>query len=120
MTYNLSIFTQIMFSYQVAQYIGEICRYLLTVPVCPEEKQHKVRLMYGNGLRPQIWETFVTRFGIQQIGEFYGATEGNSNIGQSNILFYFIYLLPWQGSLRSEVKIIFFLVVVLCSVVEVY
>jgi len=64
----------------VAQYIGEICRYLLTVPVCPEEKQHKVRLMYGNGLRPQIWETFVTRFGIQQIGEFYGATEGNSNI----------------------------------------
>jgi solute carrier family 27 fatty acid transporter 1/4 len=109
-----------MFSYQVAQYIGEICRYLLTVPVCPEEKQHKVRLMYGNGLRPQIWEPFVTRFGIQQIGEFYGATEGNSNIGQSNILFYFIYFLPWQGSLRSEVKIIFFLVVVLCSVVEVY
>jgi len=64
----------------VAQYIGEICRYLLMVPVCPEEKQHKVRLMYGNGLRPQIWEAFVARFGIKQIGEIYGATEGNSNI----------------------------------------
>ena len=93
-----NIFTQIMFSYQVAQYIGEICRYLLTVPVCPEEKQHKVRLMYGNGLRPQIWETFVTRFGIKQIGEFYGATEGNSNLGQSNVYFIlFIYLLPGKA-----------------------
>ena len=84
-----------MFSYQVAQYIGEMCRYLLSVPVRPEERQHKVRLMFGNGLRPQIWETFVTRFGIKQIGEFYGATEGNSNIGQSNIL------LSWKGSLGN-------------------
>jgi acyl-CoA synthetase (AMP-forming)/AMP-acid ligase II len=81
-----------MFSYQVAQYIGEICRYLMMVPVCPEEKQHKVRLMYGNGLRPQIWEAFVARFGIKQIGEFYGATEGNSNIGQSDDLFILFYL----------------------------
>ncbi|EFN85193.1 Long-chain fatty acid transport protein 1 [Harpegnathos saltator] len=36
--------------------------------------------MFGNGLRPQIWETFVKRFGVKQIGEFYGATEGNSNL----------------------------------------
>lgn len=68
----------------VAQYIGEMCRYLLSVPVCPEERQHKVRLMFGNGLRPQIWETFVTRFGIKQIGELYGSTEGNSNIVNIN------------------------------------
>jgi solute carrier family 27 fatty acid transporter 1/4 len=101
MNCKLSILTLILFSYQVAQYIVEICRYLLMVPVCPEEKQHKVRLMYGNGLRPQIWEAFVARFGIKQIGEIYGATEGNSNIGQSNdfFKFYFIYLLPWKGSL---------------------
>jgi solute carrier family 27 fatty acid transporter 1/4 len=92
---KLSILTQIMFSYQVAQYIGEMCRYLLSVPERPEERQHKVRLMYGNGLRPQIWEKFVTRFGIKQIGEFYGATEGNSNIGQSNVLSL------WKGSLGS-------------------
>lgn len=64
----------------VAQYIGEICRYLLSVPPKPEDRQHNVRLMFGNGLRPQIWREFTKRFGIKMIGEFYGATEGNSNI----------------------------------------
>lgn len=63
-----------------AQYIGEICRYLLNTKECPEEKQHQVRLMFGNGLRPQIWKQFVHRFNIQDIAEFYGSTEGNSNI----------------------------------------
>jgi len=36
--------------------------------------------MFGNGLRPQIWEEFVKRFNIPKIAEFYGATEGNANI----------------------------------------
>lgn len=64
----------------IAQYIGEICRYLLTVPPSSYDTMHKVRLMYGNGLRPQIWKPFVERFRVKQIGEFYGATEGNSNL----------------------------------------
>lgn len=64
----------------VAQYIGEMCRFLLTVPPSEYDTRHKVRLMYGNGLRPQIWESFVKRFGVKQIGELYGATEGNSNL----------------------------------------
>ncbi|KAL6260480.1 hypothetical protein P5V15_008005 [Pogonomyrmex californicus] len=64
----------------IAQYIGEICRFLLIVPPSKYDRMHKVRLMFGNGLRPQIWESFVKRFGVNQIGEFYGATEGNSNL----------------------------------------
>ncbi|CAL7934303.1 unnamed protein product [Xylocopa violacea] len=64
----------------VAQYIGEMCRYLLSTPPSACDKNHKVRLMFGNGLRPQIWKAFVERFGVKQIGEFYGATEGNSNL----------------------------------------
>ncbi|KAI5742627.1 hypothetical protein M8J77_009376 [Diaphorina citri] len=64
----------------VGQYIGEMCRYLLSTPEKPEDKAHNVRLMFGNGLRPQIWSEFVDRFRIAQIGEFYGATEGNANI----------------------------------------
>ncbi|XP_034107092.1 long-chain fatty acid transport protein 4 [Drosophila albomicans] len=69
----------------VAQYIGELCRYLLATPYAKagqqsQQPQHQLRLMYGNGLRPQIWTQFVTRFGIPQIGEIYGATEGNSNL----------------------------------------
>jgi hypothetical protein len=58
----------------VSQYIGEICRYLLAQPQCPEERQHHIRLMMGNGLRPEIWATFVRRFLIPQIGEFYGTS----------------------------------------------
>ncbi|EDW00632.1 GH20985 [Drosophila grimshawi] len=64
-----------------AQYIGELCRYLLATPFEAQEKPlHNLRLMYGNGLRPQIWTQFVTRFGIPHIVEIYGATEGNSNL----------------------------------------
>ena len=46
---------------QGAQYIGEICRYLLSVPESPEERSHGVEIMFGNGLRPQIWQQFVNR-----------------------------------------------------------
>ncbi len=65
---------------KVAQYIGEICRYLLAQPPRPSDKQHKVRVVFGNGIRPQIWNEFKERFNIERIGEFYGATEGNANI----------------------------------------
>lgn len=71
---------------QVAQYIGEICRFLLAVPPSLADTSHKVRLMYGNGLRPQIWKPFIERFQVKQIGEFYGATEGNSNLGEYTFL----------------------------------
>jgi solute carrier family 27 fatty acid transporter 1/4 len=36
--------------------------------------------MFGNGLRPQIWEPFQKRFNVERICEFYGSTEGNANI----------------------------------------
>lgn len=64
----------------MSQYIGEICRYLLAQKVNLEEKKHKIRLMFGNGLRPELWREFVSRFKIPRIGELYGSTEGNSNI----------------------------------------
>lgn len=70
----------VKYNVTATQYIGEICRYLLAAKPCPEEKQHTVRLMWGNGLRGQIWKEFVGRFGIKRIGELYGSTEGNSNI----------------------------------------
>jgi fatty-acyl-CoA synthase len=58
-------------------YIGELCRYLLNQPETPDEKRHKLRLMFGNGLRPDIWAQFVERFNVPLVGEFYGATESN-------------------------------------------
>jgi len=59
------------------EYIGEVCRYLLNAPPSPLERGHKIRAITGNGLRPEIWREFQTRFAIPRIVEFYGATEGN-------------------------------------------
>lgn len=58
-------------------YIGELCRYLLAQPERDNDRQHHVRLCVGNGLRPEIWDEFKSRFGIERINEFYGASEGN-------------------------------------------
>ncbi len=58
-------------------YIGELCRYLLNQPAGPGDQAHRVRVCLGNGLRPDIWDTFKERFGIDHICEFYGASEGN-------------------------------------------
>lgn len=67
------------------QYVGEAMRYLLAAPrqldnVTGEDldKKHCVRLAYGNGLRPDIWNRVKERFGIETIGEFYTATEAFS------------------------------------------
>lgn len=64
-------------------YIGELCRYLLNQPVCPEEKDNTLTCMIGNGLRPSIWNEFKERFGIERITEFYASSEGN--IGFTNV-----------------------------------
>ncbi|XP_050768663.1 long-chain fatty acid transport protein 6-like isoform X3 [Gymnogyps californianus] len=61
----------------VIQYIGELCRYLCSQPVKEGEKNHKVRLAVGNGVRNDVWREFLDRFGAVKICEFYGATEGN-------------------------------------------
>ena len=58
-------------------YIGELCRWLLNAPPGPHEKDHHIRAITGNGLRPEIWWAFQARFSIPRIVEFYGATEGN-------------------------------------------
>ena len=65
------------------QYVGETCRYLLAAPpqIDPTtgenlDKKNRVKVAFGNGLRPDVWEPFKTRFGIDTIAEFYGSTEG--------------------------------------------
>jgi len=59
-------------------YIGELCRYLLNQPPKPTDRANKVRLIAGNGLRPEIWDEFTGRFGIKRVCEFYAASEGNT------------------------------------------
>jgi len=60
--------------------------------------------MIGNGLRPQIWDLFVRRFNIKRIGEFYGATEGNSSVvnidGREGAVGFTSVLLPFVYPVR--------------------
>ncbi len=69
----------------IIQYVGETLRYLLAAK--PEKDPstgknldlaNNVRIAFGNGLRPDVWDRFKARFGIDTIAEFYGATEGVS------------------------------------------
>lgn len=68
----------------VIQYVGEVCRFLVSAPPSPDDKNHNVRMAYGNGMRPDVWERFRSRFGIQLICEFYTSTEGVSGSFNTN------------------------------------
>ncbi len=90
------------------QYIGELCRYLVNSPPHPNETRHRLRLACGNGLRPDIWDEFKSRFRIPLILEFYAATEGNVLLfnfeGKSGA----IGRLPWYLAWRFPVEIVKF------------
>jgi fatty-acyl-CoA synthase len=58
-------------------YVGELCRYLLRQPPTPRDREHRLRVAAGAGLRADVWRAFQERFGIERIIEMYGATEGN-------------------------------------------
>lgn len=61
-------------------YIGELCRYLANQPEQELERAHKLRLIFGNGLRPDVWDDMLDRFKVGEVLEFYGATEGNVSL----------------------------------------
>jgi fatty-acyl-CoA synthase len=79
-SFSASKFWDEVIAYQATAfiYIGEICRYLLNQPPKPTDRAHKVRLIAGNGLRPEIWDEFTKRFGIARVCEFYASSEGNT------------------------------------------
>ena len=59
-------------------YVGELCRYLSFQEPIEEEKNNPISKMVGNGLRPDLWDCFRNRFGVERIIEIYGASEGNA------------------------------------------
>ena len=70
----------------IIQYVGELCRYLINAPPHPLDKTHSATMAWGNGMRPDVWEAFRTRFAIPCINELYAATDGmgacfNANYG---------------------------------------
>jgi acyl-CoA synthetase (AMP-forming)/AMP-acid ligase II len=84
-------------------YIGEICRYLMNTPVQESERDHRLRVAVGNGLRPDLWEAFQERFGLPVVREFYGATEGIAlTINTEGRLGMMGRMLPGQAVLRCN------------------
>ncbi|XP_015665651.1 very long-chain acyl-CoA synthetase [Protobothrops mucrosquamatus] len=65
--------------YQVSviQYVGETMRYLCNAPKKDNDRDHRVKLAIGNGMKREVWKEFLCRFGCLKVYEFYGATEGN-------------------------------------------
>ena len=62
-------------------YVGEICRYLTTRPEVPEEKDHKLRVIFGAGMGGDVWNRFTQRFGEHiKIYEGWGSTESNCSL----------------------------------------
>jgi putative long chain acyl-CoA synthase len=61
----------------VIPYVGDFCRYLVSAEPTPGEKNHPVRLFFGNGMQADVWHNLRRRFGKVQVLEFYAATEGN-------------------------------------------
>lgn len=59
------------------QYIGELCRYLVTTPPNLNDSKMNLRIAFGNGMRKEYWIKFMERYNVKYIVEFYAATEGN-------------------------------------------
>ena len=57
-----------------------MARYLYATPVSEYETKHCLRMMFGNGMRMELWQRFVDRFKVPKICEYYGSTEGNCSI----------------------------------------
>ncbi|XP_031698487.1 very long-chain acyl-CoA synthetase-like, partial [Anarrhichthys ocellatus] len=78
------IFTVSQFQQLSIMYFCNICKMLdlliffFYVTMQKEnDKEHKVRMAIGNGIRAEIWREFLNRFGNIQVREFYASTEGN-------------------------------------------
>ena len=88
-------------------YIGELCRYLVNQPEHDAERA-PVKLAFGNGLRPDVWEKMVARFRIGQILEFYGSTEGNVSLFNFDGKIGAIGRIPKYLAKRFNVKLVRF------------
>ena len=98
----------VRFECTLLQYIGEFCRYLVNSPPHPKEREHKLRLACGNGLRPDVWGEFKQRFRIPQIIEFYAATEGNVTIFNWDGKEGAVGRVPWFLAHRFPIKVVRF------------
>lgn len=68
----------------VVFYAGEMLRELLRAEPSAADNQNPIRLFAGSGLRRDVWERIVDRFGPVGILEFYASTEGNAVLANAS------------------------------------
>jgi putative long chain acyl-CoA synthase len=68
----------------VVFYAGEMLRELLRVEPSAADNENSIRLFAGSGLRRDVWQRIVDRFGPVGILEFYAATEGNAVLANAS------------------------------------
>jgi acyl-CoA synthetase (AMP-forming)/AMP-acid ligase II len=81
-------------------YVGETLRYLLAAPPSPLDRQHNVHSIYGNGLRPDVWQRFRERFGITQVFEFFNSSEGMLALDNPSVNDYTAHAVGHHGFLQ--------------------
>jgi len=68
----------------VVFYAGEMLRALLRAEPSAVDNENPIRLFVGSGLRRDVWERIVDRFGPLGILEFYASTEGNAVLANAS------------------------------------
>lgn len=68
----------------VVFYAGEMCRQLVDAPHHRVQSRHPIRLFAGSGMRVDVWERLVERFGPVGVLEFYAATETNAVLANAS------------------------------------
>ncbi len=68
----------------VVFYAGEMLRELLRIEPSAADNENPIRLFAGSGLRRDVWQRVVDRFGPVGILEFYAATEGNAVLANAS------------------------------------
>ena len=89
-------------------YIGEMLRYLINTKPTEYDRKHQIQGILGNGLRPEVWTEFQSRFGIDNIVEFYGSSEGNISLFNIDSKFGAIGRIPPYLQNLMQVRIIKF------------
>lgn len=73
--------------------MGEICRFLVNQPPSALDRQHTIRLAFGNGMRRNVWEDFNQRFGIKCVEFYAGIYERNAKINSNPLLIFLKFIL---------------------------
>ena len=68
----------------VVFYAGEMLRELLRMEPSAGDNENPIRLFAGSGLRRDVWQAVVDRFGPVGILEFYASTEGNAVLANAS------------------------------------